>query len=387
MNFDLTESQRLIREMVRELVGREVKPHAAEIDRSDEWPWDLYKRMADLGILGMTFPEEYGGSTADTVSWCIAQEELARGSAAVADAQLICKLMGDMILNNGMEEQRRRYLPAMARGEKICVIAQTEPGAGSDVAGIQTTARPTGDGYVLNGTKRFITAAMVCDLAVVVATTDRRKGRAGITLFLVEMGTPGFSRGSKEDLLGVRGLATGELVFEDCYVPALCRLGAEGDGFKRAMTSLDTGRIGIGAQALGIAQAAMEAAISYAKQRSAFGQPIGNFQAVQFMLADMSGQIEAARLMLRKAAFLKDCGRPIIREAAEAKLLASETAHRVTTDALQIHGAYGYTTEFQIERLYRDARVYQIWEGTSQIQRLVIARQLLKGGSPSGEER
>jgi alkylation response protein AidB-like acyl-CoA dehydrogenase len=378
MNFDLTESQRLVREMVREFAEREVRARAADIDRTDEFPWDLYKRMAELEILGMTLPPEYGGSGADTVSWSIAQEELARASAVVADAQLLCKLMSDMILINGSEEQRRRYLPAMARGEKICAIAQTEPGAGSDVAGIQTTATPVADGYILNGTKRFITEAMVCDVAVVVATIDRRKGREGITLLLVEMGTPGFSRGSKEHLMGARGLATGELVFEDCFVPRACLLGGEGEGFKRAMISLDTGRIGIGSQALGIAQAAMEAAIGYAKQRSAFGQPLAGFQAIQFMLADMSTQIEASRLLLRKAAFLKDQGRPIIREAAEAKLVASETAVRVTSDALQVHGAYGYSTEFPIERRYRDARVYQIWEGTSQIQRLVIGRQLLK---------
>jgi len=378
MNFDLTDAQRLIRDLVREFAEREVAPRAAEIDRTDEFPWDLYKGMAELEILGMTVPVEYGGSGADTLSWCVAQEELARASAAVADSQLLCKLMCDMILANGTEAQKRQYLHALAHGERICVIAQTEPGTGSDVAGIQTTATPIADGYVLNGTKRFITAAMVCDLAVVVTTTDRRKGRDGITLFLVEMGTPGFTRGSKERLLGVRGLGTGELVFENCRVPASCRLGGEGEGFRRAMISLDTGRIGIGAQALGIAQAAMDAAITYAKQRPAFGQPIAAFQAVQFMLADMSAQIEAARLLLRKAAFLKDQGRPIIREAAEAKLVASETAARVTTDALQIHGAYGYSTEFPVERLYRDARVYQIWEGTSQIQRLVIGRQLLK---------
>jgi alkylation response protein AidB-like acyl-CoA dehydrogenase len=378
MDFELSEPQRLVREMVRDFAEREVRPRAAEIDRTDEWPGDLYKRMAELDILGMTVPAEYGGSGADTVSWCVAQEELARASAVVADAQLLCKLMTDMILANGSDAQKRRYLPAMARGEKICAIAQTEPGAGSDVAGIQTTATPDGDGYVLRGTKRFITAALVCDLAVVVATTDRRKGREGITLLLVEMGTPGFSRGGKEHLLGVRGLATGELVFEDCRVPRASLLGGEGEGFRRAMVSLDTGRIGIGAQALGIAQAAMEAALGYARQRPAFGQPIAGFQAIQFLLADMSAQIEASRLLLRKAAWLKDQGRPIIREAAEAKLVASETAARVTTDALQIHGAAGYSTEFPLERLYRDARVYQIWEGTSQIQRLVIARQLLR---------
>lgn len=378
MNFELTGSQRLVREMVRDFAEREVRPRAGEIDRTDEFPWDLYKRMAALDILGMTVPPDYGGSGADTVSWAVAQEELARASAAVADLQLLQKLMCDMILWNGTEAQRRQYVPAIVRGEQICAIAQTEPGAGSDVAGVQTTATPTADGYVLNGTKRFITAAMVCDLAVVVATMDRSRGREGVTLFLVEMGTPGFARGSKERLMGVRGLATGELVFEDCRVPRSCLLGAEGQGFTRAMVSLDTGRIGIGCQALGIAQAALEAAIAYARQRSAFGQPIAEFQAVQFMVADMSVQIEAARLLLYKAAFLKDRGQPIVREAAEAKLLASETAARVTTDALQIHGAYGYSTEFPIERLYRDARVYQIWEGTSQIQRLVIARRLLR---------
>jgi alkylation response protein AidB-like acyl-CoA dehydrogenase len=378
MNFDLTDAQRLVRDLAREFAEREVRPRAAEIDRSDEFPWDLYKRMAELELLGMTIPAEYGGAGADTVSWCVVQEELARASAAVADAQLLCKLMSDMVFRNGSEEQRRRYLPGMARGEKICAIAQTEPGAGSDVGGVQTTATPTADGYVLNGTKRFITCAMVCELAVVVATTDRRKGRDGITLFLVEMGTPGFSRGGKEQLLGVRGLATGELVFDDCRVARGTRMGGEGEGFKRAMVSLDTGRIGIGAQALGIAQAAMEAALAYARQRPAFGRPIADFQAVQFMLADMSAQIDASRLLLRNAAWLKDQGRAIIREAAEAKLVASETAARATTDALQIHGAYGYSAEFPIERLYRDARVYQIWEGTSQIQRLVIARQLLK---------
>jgi alkylation response protein AidB-like acyl-CoA dehydrogenase len=296
----------------------------------------------------------------------------------VADSQLLCKLMCDMILNNGTETQKRRHLPAMVRGEKICAIAQTEPGTGSDVAGVRTTATPVADGYVLRGTKRFITEALVCDLAVVVATTDPARGRAGIALFLVEMGMPGFSRGGKERLLGVRGLATGELVFEDCRVPGSSLLAPPGEGFRRAMVSLDGGRIGIGAQALGIAQAAMEAAIRYAKERSAFGQPIAGFQAIQFMLADMSAAIEGARLLLRKAAYLKDRGRPIIREAAEAKLVASEVAHRVVTDALQIHGAAGYSTEFPLERLYRDARVYQIWEGTNQIQRVVISRQLLK---------
>jgi alkylation response protein AidB-like acyl-CoA dehydrogenase len=378
MNFDLSEPQRQIRDLCRDFAEREIRPRAATIDRTDEFPWDLYRRMAALDILGMTVPTAYGGAGADTVSWCVAQEELARGAAVVADAQLLCKLMCDMLLANGSEEQKRRLLPAMIRGELICCIAQTEPGTGSDVAGVQTTATPVADGWVLNGTKRFITEALLCDAAIVVATTDRTKGRDGIALFLVEPGTPGFSRGGKEHLLGVRGLATGELVFEDCRVPASALLAPPGAGFKRAMISLDGGRIGIGAQALGIAQAAMEAAVRYAKERSAFGQPLAGFQAIQFMRADMSAAIEGARLLLRKAAYLKDQGRPIIREAAEAKLVASEIAQRVVTDALQVHGAAGYSTEFPLERLYRDARVYQIWEGTSQIQRLVISRQLLK---------
>jgi alkylation response protein AidB-like acyl-CoA dehydrogenase len=378
MQFDLTESQRLAQDMVRGFVEKEVKPRAAEIDRTDEFPWDLYRRMSELGLLGMALPEQYGGAGADAVTWAIVQEELARGSAVVADAQLLTRLMSDMILKAGSEEHRTKYLPALARGEKICVIAQTEPGTGSDVARVQTTARPSGDGYVLNGTKRFITAAMVCELAVVVATTDKTKGSAGVAVFLVEFGTPGFSRGSKEDVMGVRGLATGELVFEDCYVPASCLLATPGQGFKRAMASLDTGRIGIGAEAVGIAQAAMDEAIGYAKERQAFGQTLASFQAIQFMIADMSTQIEAARLLVRRAAYLKDQGRSCVREASEAKLFASEMAARVTTDALQIHGAYGYSKEFTIERLYRDARVYQIWEGASQIQRLIISRQLLK---------
>jgi alkylation response protein AidB-like acyl-CoA dehydrogenase len=378
MNFELSDAQRMLREMVREFSEKEIKPRAAEIDRTDEFPWDLWKRMAELGILGMTLPPEYGGSGMDVVSWAIAQEEMARASVVVADIQLLITLMQKMVLQNGTEAQKQKYLPPLASGEKIAIIAQTEPGAGSDVAGIQTTARPERDGYVLNGTKRFLTCAMLADLAIVVATIDKSKGHKGITLFIVEKGTPGFSTGSKEHLMGVRGMGTGEVVFENCWVPKENLLGGEGEGFKRAMMSLDTGRIGIGCQAVGLAQAAMEEAVRYAKQRTAFGGPIANLQAIQFMLADMSAGIEAARLRLRHAAWLKDQGRSIIREAAEAKLLASDLAVKVTADALQIHGAYGYSTDFPIERMYREAKVYQIWEGTSEIQRVVIARQLLK---------
>jgi butyryl-CoA dehydrogenase len=378
MNFELSDAQRMMKEMVREFAEKEIKPRAAEIDRTDEFPWDLWKRMAELEIIGMTVPPEYGGSGMDIVAWAIAQEEMARASVVVADIQLLSTLMQNMILKNGTEAQKQKYLPDMIAGRKLCIIAQTEPGAGSDVAGIQTTAKRERDGYVLNGTKRFITCAMLADLAIVVATVDKSKGHKGITLFLVEKGTPGFSPGSKEHLMGVRGMATGEVVLDNCWVPKENLLGGEGEGFKRAMMSLDTGRIGIGCQALGLAQAAMEEAVRYAKQRSAFGGPIGNLQAVQHKLADMSAGIEAARLRLRHAAWLKDQGLSIIREAAEAKLLASELAVRVTNEALQIHGGYGYSTDFPIERMYREAKVYTIWEGTSEIQRMVIARQLLK---------
>lgn len=379
MNFDLTETQQLVREMVRTFAEKEVKPRAAAIDHDDAFPRDLYRRLADLGLLGMTLPAEYGGAGADTVSWAIVQEELARACAALADAQLVAKLMSDVILINGGDELRAGYLPAIARGEKICVIAQTEPGTGSDVAGVQTLARPTADGWVLSGTKRFITLALVCDVAVVVATTDRTKGHDGIALFLVDAATPGFRHGAKDPVMGLRGLETGELVLDECHVPHSALLLPPGQGFKGAMRSLNGGRIGIGSQAVGIAQAAMEEALAYARERMAFGQPIASFQAVQFMLADMSAQIEGARLLLRKAAWLRDQGRPMVREAAEAKLTASEMAVRVVHEALQIHGAAGYSTESTVERLYRDVRLYPIWEGTSQIQRIIISRELLRG--------
>jgi len=284
--------------------------------------------------------------------------------------------MGDVLLEHGSEVQRGRWLSAMARGEVVCVIAQTEPGGGSDVAGIQTTARPTGDGWVLNGTKRFITAAMVCDLAIVVATTDRTLGREGIAMFLVEPGTPGFRRGGKDHVMGLRGVGTGELVFEDCAVPSTALLGSERGGFKRAMESLNAGRIGIAAQAVGMARAAFEAALSYAKERQTFGTAIINHQALQFRLADMATQIEAARALTLAAAALRDAGRPCLKEASMAKLFASEMAERVCSDALQIHGGYGYLSDFPVERIYRDVRICKIYEGTSDIQRMVIGRAL-----------
>ncbi|MDI6753125.1 MAG: acyl-CoA dehydrogenase family protein [Thermodesulfobacteriota bacterium] len=378
MNFDLSEEQKMIRDMARDFAESEVKPVAAEIDRTDAFPWKIYKRMAELGLLAMTLPPEYGGSGADTVSWSIVEEELARASAAVADAQLLLKLMSHMILCHGTEEQKKKYIREMGKGERICATGMTEPDAGSDLRGIKTTARREGDDYILNGTKRFMTCGNIVDMVIALVYTDRSKGSKGMTSIIVEMGTPGFSRGKKEELMGVRGLETSELIFEDCRVSKDNLLGQEGQGWQVALGSLDMGRIGIGSQALGVAQAAMEEAVKYAKQRVAFGQPIAKFQAIQFMIADMSSHIEAARLLLRKAAFLSDQGKPFTREAAEAKLFASDLAVKAATDALQIHGAYGYTREYPIERIYRDAKVYQIWEGTNQIQRTVIARHLLK---------
>jgi alkylation response protein AidB-like acyl-CoA dehydrogenase len=375
MELDLTDTQRRIAATVRAFAGKEVAPRAAEIDRTDEFPRDLYRRLADLGLLGLTLPAEHGGAGADMLTLTLCQEELAQASAAVAHAQLLAIILGDLILAHGSPEQCARWLPALARGQAICAIAQTEPGGGSDVAGLTTRARRTAEGWVLDGTKRVITAAMVADLAVVVATTDPELGRDGIALFLVEPGTPGFRRGSKDHVMGLHGVGTGELVFERCRAALL---GDERGGFKRAMESLNTGRIGIAAQALGVAQAALDAGLAYAQARVAFGRPIAELQAIQFLLADMSAQVEAVRLLVRRAAWLRDRGRPVARAAAEAKLLAAETVVKVTSDALQIHGAAGYATESRIERLYRDARVYPIFEGTSQIQRVVIARQLLR---------
>lgn len=378
MNFQLTEEHRLIQKMVREFAENEVRPLAAEIDEKDEFPWKIYKRMAELGILAMTLPAEYGGAGSDTISWSIVEEEISRASAVVADAQLLTKLMSDMILRHASKEQKEKYLKDLGSGKRICATGMTEPDAGSDLKSIKTTARREGDFYVINGSKRFMTCGAIIDLIIALAYTDKSQGSKGMSTIIVEMGTPGFFKGKKEKLLGVRGLETSELIFEECRVPRENLLGKEGQGLKIALSSLDMGRIGIGSQALGLAQAAMEEAIKYAKQRVAFGQTIANFQAIQFMIADMSTHIEAARLLLRKAAFLADQGMPYSREAAEAKLFASDVVVKVATDSLQIHGAYGYTKEYPIERIYRDAKVYQIWEGTSQIQRMVIARHLLQ---------
>lgn len=375
--FDLDDEKTLIRDTARAFANEVVRPQAAAIDADDAFPFDIYRQMGELGFLSMTLPEEHGGSGADTLSWTLVQEELARASASVADAHMVNKLMCDIILSDASDAVRKAYLPRMARGEAICAIAQTEADTGSDVASIRTVARPVEGGYSLSGSKQFITFAGICDLAIVVATTDRSLGKAGIGLFLVDATSKGFIRGAKNPVMGVRGLATGELSFDEVFVPADHLLAAPGTGMRRSLTSLNSGRVGMAAQSVGIAQAAFDDALLYSKTRHAFGKPIADLQAIQFMLADMSVQIEAARLMTRRAAHVRDKGGNVVREVSEAKLFASEIASRVVDDALQIHGAYGYSRETVIERLYRDIRVYRIWEGTSQIQRVVIARQLL----------
>ncbi|WP_198598354.1 acyl-CoA dehydrogenase family protein [Mangrovicella endophytica] len=375
--FDLDEENRLIRDTTRSFAEDVVMPRAAAIDEEDAFPFEIYRQMGELGLLSMTLPAAYGGSEADTLAWTIVLEELARASAAVADAHMVNKLMCDIILSEARDAVRQKYLPGMGRGDIICAIAQTEADTGSDVAAIKTTATPVDGGYRLNGTKQFITFAGICDIAVVVATVDRSLGRKGIGLFLADAHAEGFRRGAKNKIMGVRGLATGELVFEDVFVPNDHRLAEPGAGMRRSLTSLNSGRIGMAAQSVGIAQAAYEQALAFARQRHAFGGPIANLQAIQFMLADMSVGIEAGRLMTRRAAAARDAGVDVVRIVSEAKLFASEMAQRVVDDALQIHGAAGYSTETTVERLQRDVRVYKIWEGTSQIQRIVIARQLL----------
>ena len=373
----------LLRETVREFARREVAPRAAQIDRDDEFPWDLYRQLGELGILGMTLPAEYGGEGIDNVSLCIALEELAAASATLGNAALLAKIQGDMILRNGNEAQKRRYLPPLARGEQICLIAATEPGTGSDVAAIETTAVRRDGGYVLNGTKVYITAGLVGSFAVVLAKTDPAGGHRGLSAFIVESGTPGYSAEKSDEFMGLRGLGTSSIRFEDCFVPAAKLLGEENGGFNAAMHSFTTGRIVIATLALGIARAALEESRRYAEQRRAFGQPIGDFQAVQFMLADMVTEIEAARLLIHQAARLKDEGAPFAKEASMAKLFASDTAQRATTNAVQIHGGYGYTKAATVERLYRDAKLTQIYEGTNQIQRVIIARALRKEPLPA----
>lgn len=378
MDFQLTEEQQMIRKMVRDFSEKEIAPLAGEMDEKEEFPWETIRKMAALGFLGLPIPEEYGGAGADSVSFAIAMEEIARVSGSIAltlDAHT--SLACEAIHQFGNEEQKQRYLVPMARGEKLGAFGLTEPEAGSDAAAIKTKAILDGEEWALNGQKMFITNGSIADVLIIAALTDPEKGHRGISNFIVEKGTPGFRPGRDEEKMGLKSSVTSQLFFEDCGVPRENLLGEEGEGFKQFLIILDNGRIAIGAMAVGLAQAALDASIAYAKERVQFDRPIAKFQAIQWMLADVATQIEAARLLVYQAAYLKDQGVRYTKEAAIAKLFASEVAERACHTAIQIHGGYGYTKDYPVERFYRDVRLCEIGEGTSEIQRLVIARQVL----------
>ena len=383
MNFDLSPEQKLIQDTARDLAAREILPRAAEIDRKHEFPRQIFTRLGELGLLGVMVPEKWGGGGAGALSYAVALEEIARACASTAVAMSVqCSLACAPILQEANDAQRARWLPELAAGRKIGCFALSEPEAGSDAKAQRTRAQKLktadGDRWVLNGTKNFITNAPVADVMITFATTDPAKGSRGITAFLIPMDTPGLKVGPPDDKLGIRGALSAQVFLADCAVGDDARLGPEGDGFKIAMRALDGGRIGVAAQALGIARAAFEDATRYALERKTFGQPIAEHQAIQFKLADMRTEIDAARLLLWRAAVTKDRGGRYGRDASMAKLFGSEVANRVAKEALQIFGGYGYLTDFPAERHYRDAKITEIYEGTSEIQRLVIASSLLK---------
>lgn len=379
MDLTFNEEQEMIRKMARDFAIKEVAPIAAELDRKGEPPFALYKKMAELGFLGLLVPEEYGGVGADMISYVLAIEEISKACAATSIMMAVQNsLVNKGILLFGTEEQKRKYLVPLAQGKKYGAFALTEPGAGCDAAAQKTTAVREGDTYVINGTKHFITNGGFADIVLVFAMTDKTLKHRGISAFIVEKETPGFAVGKEEEKMGIRASNTCELIFQDMRVPAENRLGDEGAGFKIAMTILDGGRVGVAAQALGIAEAAFETAVAYSKTREQFGQPICNFQAIQWMLADMKTRIEATRLLTYSAAMKAQSGERFSLEASMAKLFAAETAVWVADRALQIHGGYGYMKEYPLERYYRDAKITQIYEGTDEVQRMVISSQVLR---------
>jgi butyryl-CoA dehydrogenase len=378
MNLELTDEQRMVQAMAREFAEQAVRPIAAAIDREARFPRDTVRRMGELGLLGIAIPEAYGGSGGDTIAYVVALEEVAKACASHAAIMSVNNsLYCDPVWKFGTEEQRRRFLTPFASGEKLGCFSLTEPEAGSDASNQNTLASRDGDDYVLDGRKIFVTNGREAHAALVFAQTDRARRQRGVTAFLVDKGTPGFTVVKTEDKLGIRASDTAEFLFENCRVPRANRLGEEGQGFKIAMAALDAGRIGIAAQALGIAAAAAEASLGYARERKSFGVPIGQHQMVQWMLADMATGLEAARLLTWHAAWLKDASQPFSRAASMAKLFAAEAAMKIATDAIQVHGGYGFIKEYAVERHFRDAKITQIYEGTSQIQKLIIARHLL----------
>lgn len=379
MDFSNTKTEDLFLQMIREFAEKEVKPLAAEVDENEEFPEDTVKKMGKLGLMGIPVPVEYGGAGGTNIMYGMAVEELSRvcGTTGVI-LSAHTSLCVNPIMEFGTEEQKQKYLPKLASGEWIGAFGLTEPNAGTDAAGQQTTAILDGDQWVLNGSKIFITNGSVAHVFVIFAMTDKSLGTKGISAFIVEKDAPGFSIGKKEKKMGIRGSATTELIFEDCRIPKENLLGQLGKGFKIAMITLDGGRIGIAAQALGIAQGAMDETVKYTKERKQFGRSISQFQNTQFQMADMETKVQCARLLVRKAHYNKDHGMPYSVEAAMAKLFCAETAMEVTTKAVQFHGGYGYTREYPVERMMRDAKITEIYEGTSEVQRMVIASKLFK---------
>ncbi len=379
MNFNLTNQQVLARQLFREFAENEVKPLAAEIDEQERFPTETVEKMVKYGFLGIPYSKEYGGQGADTLTYALCVEELSRvcattGVIVSAHTSLCC----DPIVKFGTAAQKEKYLPDLLSGKKLGAFGLTEANAGTDASGQQTKAVLDGDNYILNGSKVFITNAGPADIYVVFAMTDKSKGNKGITAFIVEKGTPGFSIGKKELKMGIKGSATAELIFENCVIPKENLLGLVGKGFNVALTTLDGGRIGIASQALGIAQGAFDEAIAYVKERKQFNKPLAAFQFNQFRLAAMKANIDAARLLVYRAAFNKDNGLDYSVEAAEAKLVAAQTAMSVTTEVVQIFGGYGYTRDYPVERMMRDAKITEIYEGTNEVQRMVIAASILK---------
>ncbi|WP_124728535.1 acyl-CoA dehydrogenase [Staphylospora marina] len=380
MHFRFTEEQEMMRKMVRDFARAEIAPHVEAMDEEDRFPREVVNKMAELGLMGIPVPEEWGGAGADFISYILALEEISRVSATVGVILAVHTSVGTMpILRYGTDEQKKKYVTRLASGEYLGAFALTEPQAGSDASALRTTARKEGDKYILNGSKVFITNAGEADTYVTFAVTDPEKGPKGISAFIVEKDTPGFRVGKKEKKMGLGGSNTCELIFEEAEVPAENLLGREGQGYEIALSNLAGGRIGIGAQALGIATAAYEHALAYAKERKQFGKPLSKIQAIQFKLADMATRIEAARLLIYRAADLRQQGHNCKLEASMAKMFASDTAMQVTTEAVQIFGGYGYTREYPVERLFRDAKITQIYEGTNEIQRIVISNELIKG--------
>ncbi|HBQ86273.1 MAG TPA: acyl-CoA dehydrogenase [Syntrophomonas sp.] len=378
MNFDLTQDQEMVIKMARDVVADVIAPRASEVDEKGEFPVENIKTLSELGLMGLTIPEEYGGTKMDNLTYAMVVEEIAKGCAATASIMSIHSSTTCVaLLKFGTEEQKRKYLPGLANG-KICAFALTEADSGSDAGSIKTSAVLDGDSYVLNGTKCFISNSGAADVYTIFAKTDKNNGTKGISAFIVEAGTPGLEIGKHENKMGIRGSLTCELIIDNLRIPKENLLGEEGKGFKIALATLDSARVGVGAQAVGIAQAAYETALAYAKERKQFGNPIIEFEGISFMLADMAMQIESARLLVHKAACASDAGKPFGKEAAMCKCLASDMAVQVCLNAIQILGGYGYMKEYPTERYLRDAKITQIYEGTNQIQRVVISNYLKK---------